>query len=254
MRDWLVAFWLGLIGYLGYFLAVVGAAIFAGPVVAPAFLGLVPVVLAVAGNLRHKVVSWHALTLPLTLAAIGLIVVNASVFDPASTVTARSLIVGIPLAIAAMSLWIWFGLANQSALAKRPGMDAGVWTALILAGGGVEMLAFVPFGLAIGVFNIPRLGLGWEAAGPLYLWGTSLALLASVGGALAWTFAAQRLPVALSAQLIVSETVFGTIFGLVAYGRWPTLTEIGGIVFLIAGVVTAIRVFHSERKLAALAA
>ena len=95
--------------------------------------------------------------------------------------------------------------------------------------------------------------LGWDAAGSLYLWSISLAFLASVGGALAWTFAAKRLPVALSAQLIVSETVFGTIFGLAVHGRWPTPTDILGIVFLVAGVVTAIRVFHGERKLAAVA-
>ena len=251
VRDWLVAFRLGFIGYLGYFLTVAGAAIFAGPVIAPAFLGLVPIVLAVAGNLHQKSVSWSALILPLALAAVGLALVNAGVFDPASTTSPRSLVIGIPLAIAAVSLWTWFGLANQRALAERPNMDAGIWTALILVGGGVEMLASMPIGLALGVFNFPQLGLGWDVAAPLYLWSISLAILASVGGALAWTFAAQRLPVALSAQLIVSETVFGTVFGLAVHGRWPVPTDILGIALLIAGVMTAIRVFHSERKPAA---
>jgi len=248
-HDWLMAFWLGFVGYVGYFLTVAGAAIFAGPVIAPAFLGLVPVVLAIVGNLRQRTVSWHALILPLALAAIGLLLVNISVLDPASMATARSLMIGIPLAIAAVILWTWFGLANQHALAKRPGMDAGVWTALIMAGGGLEVLAFMPIGLATGVFEMPRLGLSWGIAAPLYIWGTSLAILASVGGALAWTVAAQRLPVALSAQLIVSETAFGTIFGLAVHGRLPTIPEISGIVVLTAGVVTAIRVFHGEGRL-----
>jgi drug/metabolite transporter (DMT)-like permease len=253
VRDWLAAFGLGFIGYLGYFLTVAGAAIFAGPVIAPAFLGLVPIVLAVAGNLRRKSVRWSALILPLAAAAIGLAFVNISVFESASMTSTQSLVVGIPLAIVAVSLWTWFGLANERALAERPRMDAAVWTAMILVGGGVEMLVFMPVGLALGVFNIPQLGLGWEAAGSFYLWSISLAFLASVGGALAWTFAAQRLPVALSAQLIVSETVFGTIFGLAVHGRWPTATEILGIAFLVAGIVAAIHVFHSERKLAAAA-
>lgn len=252
-RDWLTAFWLGFIGYVGYFLAVVGAAIFAGPVIAPAFLGLAPAVLAIAGNLRQRSVSWRALIPPLTLAVVGLVLVNISVLDPASMTTARSHEIGIPLAIAAVALWTWFGLLNQSALARRPGMDARVWTALIMTGGGLEMIAFMPVGLMISVFKIPQLGLGWDIAAPLYLWGALLAILASVGGAFAWTVAAQRLPVALSAQLIVSETVFGTIFGLAAHGRWPTLTEIGGIAVLTAGVVIAIRVFHGGHSLAAAA-
>ncbi|NJO32235.1 MAG: DMT family transporter [Rhodospirillales bacterium] len=253
VRDWLVAFRLGFIGYLGYFLTVAGAAILAGPVIAPAFLGLVPIVLAVTGNLRQKSVSWSALILALALAAAGLALVNVGVFEAASMTSTQSLIAGILLALAAVGLWTWFGLANQRALAERPRMDAGIWTALILVGGGVEMLVSMPVGLALGVFNFPQLGLGWDVAGPLYLWSVSLAILASIGGALAWTFAAQRLPVALSAQLIVSETVFGTIFGLAVHGRWPTLTDVSGMAFLVAGVVTAIHVFHSQRRVAAAA-
>jgi drug/metabolite transporter (DMT)-like permease len=249
-RDWLMAFWLGVIGYLGYFLALVGAAIYAGPVIAPAFLGLVPVVLAIAGNLRRRVVSWKALTLPITLAAVGLLLVNGSRFSATSMVEVRSLIVGIPLAIAAVAFWTWFGLLNDSALAKRPAMDASVWTALIMTGAGLGMLAFLPIGLVLGVFEIPRLGLRWGVAAPLYISGTLLAILASIGGAWAWTFATQRLPVALSAQVITMETIFGTVFGLLMNHRWPTLAEIVGMTLLIAGVAIGIRIFHGHRDFA----
>lgn len=247
LRDWLTAFWLGFIGYVGYFLTVVGAAIFAGPVVAPAFLGLVPIVLAIVGNLRQPVLQWRRLVLPLGLTAIGLVLVNISVFEPAGLQASRSLLVGIPLTVAAVVLWTWFGLANQTALAERPDMDGAVWTSLIMAGGGLEMLAFVPVGQILGVFEIPRLGLSWHAAAPLYLWGMSLAMFASVGGALAWTLAAKRLPVTLCAQLIVSETVFGTVFGLAAHGRLPTVMEAGGIAVLTAGVVAAIGAFKRNQ-------
>jgi drug/metabolite transporter (DMT)-like permease len=254
LRDWMVALWLGFVGCVGYFLAVVGAAVFAGPVIAPAFLGLVPVVLALAGNLRQRSVPWRALLLPLTLAASGLVLVNISVFDPASLMPIRYLIIGIPMAIAAVAFWIWFGLLNQSALARRPGMEAGVWTALIMGGCGLQMLAFLPLGLVAGVFRIAQLGLGWDAASSLYVWGVLLAIVSTVGGALAWTVAARRLPVALSAQLVVAETIFGTIFGLIVHGRLPTLTETGGIAVLIVGVIMAVRAFHGGPALAASAA
>jgi drug/metabolite transporter (DMT)-like permease len=244
LRDWLTAFWLGFIGYIAYFLTVVGAAIFAGPVVAPAFLGLVPVVLAIVGNLRQPTAQWRKLVMPLGLTAVGLAVVNISLFDPTSLGTSRSLAVGIPLAMAAVALWTWFGIENQAALAERPGMDGAVWTALIMAGGGLEMLAFIPVGQMIGVFQVPRLGLSWNVAAPLYIWGVSVAIFASVGGAFAWTIAARRLPVTLCAQLIVSETIFGTVFGLAAHGRLPTMAEAGGIAVLTTGVIAAIRAFE----------
>jgi drug/metabolite transporter (DMT)-like permease len=242
--DWLVAAGLALIGYVGYFLAVVGAAIFAGPVIAPAFLGLVPIVLAIAGNLRHQTVAWRSLGLPLLLTVVGLALVNVSVFDPQSMATARSLIVGIPLAILSVVLWTWFGLANQQALARRPHMDSGVWTALILVGGGLTVVALTPLGLAMDVFSTPRLGLAWPASASFLLGSTLLAVISLFGGALAWTVASQRLPVALSAQLIVSESVFGTAFGLAVHGRWPTLAEACGSAILTVGVIIAIQVFH----------
>jgi drug/metabolite transporter (DMT)-like permease len=126
-------------------------------------------------------------------------------------------------------------------------MDAGVWTALIMTGAGLGMLAFLPIGLVLGVFEIPRLGLRWGVAAPLYISGTLLAVFASIGGALAWTFASQRLPVALSAQVITMETIFGTVFGLLMNHRWPSLAEIVGMTLLIAGVVIGIRIFHGRR-------
>jgi drug/metabolite transporter (DMT)-like permease len=249
LGDWIMAFWLGLIGYLGYFLAVVGAAIHAGPVIAPAFLGLVPIVLAIAGNWRQRTVSWRGLMLPLSLSALGLVLVNSGSFNSSSPVKLESLVLGILFALAAVGLWTWFGLLNQSALAKRPQIDAGVWTALIMAGAGLGMLAFVPLGSVLGVFEIPRLGLRWESAEPLYIWGTSLAVIASVGGALAWTYAARRLPVVLSAQLITMETLFGTVFGLLVRHRWPTFAESVGMALLLTGVLAVIRIVHGQPAL-----
>ena len=243
LSDWLSACSLGLIGYVGYYLAVMGAALYAGPVIAPAFLGLVPVVLAIAGNLRYRTVPWRTLALPLILATVGLLLVNGSGFAQSGAPEMRSLLIGIPLAILAVTLWTTFGLLNQSALAKRPQMNAGVWAALIMVGAGLTMLVFLPIGLLAGVFEIPRLGLGWHAAGPLILWGAALAIFANVGGAFAWTFASQRLPVALSAQLITMEPISATVLGLLVHRRWPSAAEVLGMAVLLTGVVIAIGIF-----------
>ena len=242
-RDWLAACSLGVIGYVGYFLAVMGAAIYAGPVVAPAFLGLVPVVLAIVGNLRQRTVSWKSLALPLTLAAVGLCLVNSGQFAQAAALEMRSFAMGVPLAILAVTLWTLFGVMNQAALAHRPRMDAGVWTALMMAGAAAAMLVFLPIGLMLGVFEIPRLGLHWANAGPLLMWAAGLALFANVGGAMAWTFAAQRLPVALSAQMITMEPASAMVLGLLVHRRWPTPAETLGMLVLLFGVVSAIGVF-----------
>jgi drug/metabolite transporter (DMT)-like permease len=243
LDDWLVACSLGLIGYVCYFLAVMGAAVYAGPVVAPAFLGLVPVVLAIAGNIRQPTVSWRSLAVPLTLTMLGLLLVNGSSFMRSGGVQTTSLLVGIPFALLAVAFWTLFGLLNQSALAKRPHMEAGVWAALIMAGAGSAMLVFFPVGLLMGLFEISRLGLAWDIAGNLIMWGAGLAILANVGGAMAWTFASQRLPVALCAQMISLEPASATVLGLFVHRRWPSAAEVIGMVLLLIGVVIAIGTF-----------
>ena len=242
--DWLITIALGLIGYLGYFLALVGAAIYAGPVIAPAILGLVPVVLGIAGNMRQKTVPWRVLIVPVGLAAAGLVLID---HRPVSDPAIRSVPIGVTLALTAVGCWTWFGLVNQSTLARRPAMDAGVWTALITLGASFGMLCFTPFGWYFGLFNLPQIGFGWEQAAPLYIWGIVLALSASLGAAWAWTIAARRLPVALAAQLIVMEAVFGTVVGLLVHRRWPSATELAGMTVLIVGVIAGIRAFDSRR-------
>lgn len=249
LGHWLATAWLAFIGYVGYFMLVSSAAVYSGPVIAPAFLGVVPIVLAIVGNLRQGSVRWRSLLAPITLVSLGLLLVNGAAFTVEGLAPVHSLWIGIPLAIGAVTLWVWFALANQAALAVRPKMTSGVWTALTLVGGGVQMLAFVPVGMAMGLFEFPRLRLGWEIAAPLYIWGVSLAIMASVGGVWAWNIAARNLPVALAAQLIVSETAFGVIGGLIVHSRWPTLAESAGITILIVGIVAAIRVFHGVRSL-----
>lgn len=247
-RDWLVAAGLAFIGYVGFFLMVAGAAIYAGPVIAPAFLGLVPIVLSIAGNLRQGTVPWRALVVPLLLITAGLVLVNLNMLKNGATVGEMpSLLLGVGLTLGAVSFWTWFGLANQAALSIRPKISSTVWTALILVAGGVEMLVFFPIGSVLGAFAIPRLGLSWQIAEPLYLWGISLAILSSVGGSWAWTVASRCLPVALAAQLIVSETALGAVFGLAVHSRWPTLPEAAGLTALVAGVVIAIGVFYRPR-------
>ena len=62
-----------------------------------------------------------------------------------------SLALGIGASLAAVALWVWFGLANQKALIKRPGMNAWVWTAMMMIGGSLQTLLFIPVGTVMDV-------------------------------------------------------------------------------------------------------
>ncbi len=90
LRNCLSAIWLAFIGYVGYFLTVTGAAIFAGPVIAPAFLGLVPIALMVIGNQRQESLPWRFLMMPLMLVLIGLVFVNSTALTAEGLASVRS--------------------------------------------------------------------------------------------------------------------------------------------------------------------
>jgi drug/metabolite transporter (DMT)-like permease len=157
-----------------------------------------------------------------------------------------TLALGIGASLAAVALWTWFGLANQRALMKRPGMNAWVWTAMMMIGGSVQTLMFIPVGNAMELFNAPMLGFGHSAISDLYLPAFVLAAVASIGGAWAWTIASQRLPMTLASQLLSLEMVFATCLGLASYYRWPSAPEAIGITLIVVGVVKAIGAFHAS--------
>ena len=246
--DWLVAGWLGLIGYVGYFLTIAAAVIYAGPVIPPAFVATVPVVLAIMGNFGSDRISWRSLAPPLVLAMAGLLLVNAQGFSPSTGTPMGHTLLGIGFSIAAVALWTLFGISNQIALRKRPGMGALTWTGMMMLGGAIEVAAFIPLGLSLDLFHVPRLGLQWNTAAPLIFSALALAVLGSIGASWAWSIATRRLPIGLAGQLIVTETIFATTFGLIARQRWPSVYEACGMALLLVGVIAAVGAFHRSQQ------
>jgi drug/metabolite transporter (DMT)-like permease len=71
---------------------------------------------------------------------------------------------------------------------------------------------------------------------------------ASWGGTALFNKASARLPVALTGQLIVFETVFGVGYVFLASGSAPHVIEIVGFTLAILGIWFSIRVLTPERK------
>ena len=69
-----------------------------------------------------------------------------------------------------------------------------------------------------------------------------------------WTYASKTLPLALSSQLIIAETVFGMIFGLAFEKRLPTANECSGALLQIVGVCLAIYAFRRKERVVIAAA
>ena len=236
---------LGVIGYLAYSSCIAAGVIFGGPVLTPAFIGLVPVLLALLGNARNKTLPWRRLAMPLAFLTAGLLLSNISSANQPATGDG-SWLMGVVFSIGAVALWLVFSVLNQSALGRLPAHASALWTGLMMTGAGIGTLCLLPLVQALGLLKLPSLGFSLSQAGQLYGWGFLIALMSSLVGAWAWNAASRRLPMVLSGQLIALESLFATLLGLVFHGRLPTLLEASGLAAVLVGVVMAVRILMTS--------
>jgi drug/metabolite transporter (DMT)-like permease len=229
---------LGGAGYVGYFISAAFAVQLAGAAVPPVIIGTMPVFLAIIANIRDRSAPWKTLALPLTLIAIGVAIVNAATISADQ----RSILLGILASVAALAIWIAYGLANAAVMRSADAADGLQWTGLQGIGAAIGSLLLLP----LASFDLAHTA-SWPEILRFVLWAVIMGLAGSWFATLCWVFASRRLPLALAAQLIVAETVFGLAYGFIFEGRFPTPAEAIGAMTQFAGVCSAIAVFSKTR-------
>ena len=254
--DWKEALKLAAVGNLLYYFCLATAIQRAGGPLPTMIIGTLPVVIAVAGNLRNArrdgVLPWRRLTLPLLVIALGIGCVNTmelGLQQRGAEATALSrYLTGVVFALGALVCWTWYPLRNADWLRHHPGRSPRTWAT-------AQGIATLPLAL-IGYGGF---WLWCQAAGesfpmpfgprPVSFVGLMLAigLLASWLGTLCWNEASQRLPTAIAGQLIVFETLAALVYAYLLRAHWPAPVSMIGIGLLVVGVLLAVRI-RPERR------
>ena len=243
-----LALWLGLSGFVIYYLCVAFSVSLAGPAIAPLVIGGLPLVLAIYGNWRERNVPWRMIAGPLLLIAAGLAVVNLATIQSAGSAAAqKNVILGFLLALLGLTVWFLYAITNARAMRSADAPPVLGWTSLQGLGAAAGTLPLLVLAPLMGWSRIPDLGFAGEAGTRLILWALVTGVIASWVAQYFWTLASKKLPLALSAQLIVAETLFALIYGFAFEGRWPHASEWAGGALLIAGVFWGVRVFAGKR-------
>ena len=266
--DWLEALKLSAVGNLLYYLCLAAAIQRAGGPLPTMLIGTLPVVIAIASNLRSSAavrardgrLPWARLAPPLLLIAAGIACVNQAELQHLQHrggIDFQRYAEGALLALAAVACWTWYPIRNADWLRAHKDRSATAWaTAQGLATLPLALLGYALLwgwtawqGMADGAI-VPTAVVS-EAATlampfgprPAAFIGLMLAIgfFASWLGTLCWNEASQRLPPALSGQLIVFETVAALAYAFALRGQAPPALTLAGIVLLIAGVGTALR-------------
>ncbi|VVN79767.1 Inner membrane protein YtfF [Pseudomonas fluorescens] len=243
-----VALTLGAIGYLGYSVCIACGVKISGPVLTPAFIAVVPVMLALLGNAQNKILAWRKLALPLSMLVFGLLLINIMANDT-PLASQGAAVFGVFFSVCAVAFWLAFSVLNQKGLSKIPAHSTSAWTGLMMVGSALGMLLVMPLGYAFNLFEMPSQGASFATGGGLYVWAFLIAILSSVLGAWAWNKASRYLPMVLSGQLIALESLFATLFGLLFEQRLPTQYEALGMTAVLAGAVLAIRMLFASHEM-----
>src|SRR5690606_31576760 len=197
----------------------------AGGAATALIVGLVPVVVTVAGVRRHHASGprLRALAGPCVLSVLGMTLVAVDAVRAARRLSSDAASgIGGPA----------YSVGNARWLERRPDISSRDWSLLAgVATGGLALL-------------LAPLALLWDASAHepgawLRLLGISsaLALFASVVGNAFWNAASRRLPLSLAGQMIVFETLFALLYGFLWEWRLPGLLEIAAIACLLGGVL-----------------
>lgn len=240
-RDWRDLFALSLLGNLIYYVGLAVAVQSAGVALASLVIGLLPVTITLVGAPSRKEgpgegTPLRRLIAPLALIVAGGVCINLDAFAAAGRAGAGRTLVGLAGALLALAVWTAYAVWNARRLAATPKFNSHEWS--LLTGVATGLLALV---LVVPAFALGGDGHGAGAWG--LFWGVSFAVAigASVIGNGLWNAASRLLPLSLSGQLIVFETVFALLYGFLHEGRWPRPLESVAIVLMLAGVLWSAR-------------
>ena len=230
---------------LVYYLLLAYGVQWAGTALTALVIGLVPLCVTLLGRKDVGAVSLKRLKWPMLLIFCGMILINIDVFGASTTDKVGhnwQKPLGVLAAVGALACWAAYAVQNARYLQRYPELGSGTWSCLFGLSSGIWALLLGGILFVVGdetlFYNRHAANLDWG-----YFWTISaaLALFSSMIGNHLWNAASRVLPLTLSGQLIVFETIFALIYSYSLLQRWPRPMEGGAILLLLTGVLWAIR-------------
>ena len=231
-RDWGRLAWLSLCGNIIYYLFLAQAVQAGGGVMTAIVIGLLPLTVTLVGSRDQGALPLRRLAPALLLGAAGLGCIAWQSLAASSGPDGGSAL-GQACAVGALVSWTIYAVANSRCLARLDGVTAHEWSLLTGVVTGLQAVL-----LAVPAFFLSGDGHAqaeWLRFGGVVL---AVAVFCSVLGNGLWNYASRALPLALTGQLIVFETIFASLYGFLWETRWPTGLELAALGLMVAWVVS----------------
>lgn len=232
---------LSLLGYSLYYTSLVFSIQKIGVTIPSLIIGLLPLTTFIWGREKKiKELKLKDMWLPLLLLSSGMICIqiDSLAFESFS-------LLGLLCSFLSLCLWTCYSILNSRWIKSSPQISAAEWTsntglAAMITAIGITLLYFIftqtnPVSHFLEYLWNQKNIVRW-----LYI-SITLGVLCSWIAIFLWNKASQKLSAQMTGQLIVSETVFGVLYGLIIDWRQPRPWELASVLFCVSGITIAIR-------------
>lgn len=235
---------LAVVGNLLYFICLAAAIQRLGVAPASLIVGVLPLTITLYGRNDTGAVPLTRLVGPLALILGGMLCINLQTFAFADGDLGDKLL-GLLFALAALACWTWYGVQNSRYLKQCGHFDSHQWSVLCGVLTGLASLVMVA---VLALWQPQQLQVQAAPARWVLFWLASLgcAVLGSWLAMTLWNAASKRLPLTLTGQLIVFETLFALLYAFLWRQRGPSVLEAAAIVLVMGGVLWSLRL-HGPR-------
>lgn len=241
LEDLMALTRLSLTGNIVYFILLAAAVQRIGIAPTSLVIGVLPLTITLLGRKEADAPALSHLFWPLLTVMAGIVCINleALLGDGAQSQPLSERVLGMVYAVLALACWSWFATDNARCLKRQTHFNSNEWSLLTgvitgLLAGGIWLAAEL-LGLTAVQIELPAER--WQS---FWLVNLVLAVVASWLGYTFWNASTRRLPLTLSGQMVVFETLFALVYGFVYLQRLPTLLEGVAILLLLGGVCAAV--------------
>jgi drug/metabolite transporter (DMT)-like permease len=233
--EWKALAWLSLWGNILYFVLLASAIQTGGIATTSLIVGLLPVAVTIVGSRERNAVPFMQLVPSLILSAAGIVCIGWGAFA-ASRPGSLS---GVLCAFGALVSWTIYAVQNSRWLARLDHVSSHEWSLLtgVMTGAQALLLAIPAFLFAPGVHARAE----WLHFAAVV---SAVAICGSILGNAFWNRASRLLPLTMTGQMILFETLFALLYGFVWEQRLPTVAEVAAMILLVASVLSCTAAHH----------
>ncbi len=234
-HQWLNLLWIAFAGNTLYYILLSDAVQLGGIAMTSLVIGFLPVAVTVVGSRDRGAVPFKKLLPSLLLCAAGALCIGWQALAAPASGSAGSQVIGLLCAIGALASWTAFAVGNTRCLTQLEHVSGHDWSLLTGIAAGAQSLVLIPLAL---ILDTTQHSFGeWTRFGAV---SAGIAVLASIVGNSLWNRMSRLLPLTLVGQMILFETVFALIYGLLWEQRLPTLLEMAALAFVMMSVVSCL--------------